>query len=306
MTRKTLMLAFCGFLLSASANAAVSGQDLPDGTIWYLHADLATMRTTDSGRELYRWLEGEVIAEVREEIGIDLNEEADRITAFSTEGLGTVIIVEGPVRKESKDKLLALAQVEAPLDIREYKGSTYYFVGEEEPEAISTDLDDLEESAYFTFAIKDKVIVASSEAQLKALMDSKGRVAGAGKHKGALFVMTAEKEFVQAGMRTGELADDDDGDWDSNILRNTEQAALLVSDADGKISIEAQLVSTDPKMAESIASIVSGLISLQAFNSGLDSQVAQVLQTTKVRVLDNVLSVSTVLDPAMVLSVIDH
>ena len=117
--------------------------------------------------------------------------------------------------------------------------------------------------------------------------------------------MTAEKEFVQAGMRTGEFADDD-GDWDSNILRNTEQAALLVSDADGKISIEAQLVSTDPKMAESIASIVNGLISLQAFNAGLDSQIAQVLQATKVRVLDNVLSVSTVLEPAMVLSVIDH
>jgi len=305
MNRKTLMLAFCGLLLSANANAAVSGQDLPDGTIWYLHADLATMRTTDSGRELYRWLEGEVIAEVREEIGIDLNEEADRITAFSTEGQGTVIIVEGQVRKESKDKLLALAQLEAPLDIREYKGSTYYFAGEEEREVTSTDLDDLEESAYFTFDIKDKVIVASSEEQLKALMDSKGRVAGAGKHKGALFVMTAEKEFVQAGMRTGEFADDD-GDWDSNILRNTEQAALLVSDADGKISIEAQLVSTDPKMAESIASIVSGLISLQAFNAGLDSQIAQVLQATKVRVLDNVLSVSTVLEPAMVLSVIDH
>lgn len=305
MIGKNLMLAFCGLLLSANANAAVSGQDLPDGTIWYLHADLATMRTTDSGRELYRWLEGEVIAEVREEIGIDLNEEADRITAFSTEGQGTVIIVEGQVRKESKDKLLALAQLEAPLDIREYKGSTYYFAGEEEREVTSTGLDDLEESAYFTFDIKDKVIVASSEEQLKALMDSKGRVAGAGKHKGALFVMTAEKEFVQAGMRTGEFADDD-GDWDSNILRNTEQAALLVSDADGKISIEAQLVSTDPKMAESIASIVSGLISLQAFNAGLDSQIAQVLQATKVRVLDNVLSVSTVLEPAMVLSVIDH
>ena len=305
MNRKTLMLAFCGLLLYANANAAVSGQDLPDGTIWYLHADLATMRTTDSGRELYRWLEGEVIAEVREEIGIDLNEEADRITAFSTEGQGTVIIVEGQVRKESKDKLLALAQLDAPLDIREYKGSTYYFAGEEEREVTSTDLDDLEESAYFTFDIKDKVIVASSEEQLKALMDSKGRVAGAGKHKGALFVMTAEKEFVQAGMRTGEFADDD-GDWDSNILRNTEQAALRVSDADGKISIEAQLVSTDPKMAESIASIVSGLISLQAFNAGLDSQIAQVLQATKVRVLDNVLSVSTVLEPAMVLSVIDH
>jgi len=305
MIGKNLMLAFCGLLLYANANAAVSGQDLPDGTIWYLHADLATMRTTDSGRELYRWLEGEVIAEVREEIGIDLNEEADRITAFSTEGQGTVIIVEGQVRKESKDKLLALAQLDAPLDIREYKGSTYYFAGEEEREVTSTGLDDLEESAYFTFDIKDRVIVASSEEQLKALMDSKGRVAGAGKHKGALFVMTAEKEFVQAGMRTGEFADDD-GDWDSNILRNTEQAALLVSDADGKISIEAQLVSTDPKMAESIASIVSGLISLQAFNAGLDTQIAQVLQATKVRVLDNVLSVSTVLEPAMVLSVIDH
>ncbi|MDH4108164.1 MAG: hypothetical protein OEW35_07590 [Gammaproteobacteria bacterium] len=306
MTRKILSFALCSLMLAGAASAAVSDQDLPDGTVWYLHADLVAMRSTDSGRDLYRWLEGEVIVEIRDEIGIDLNKEADRITAFSTETLGTVIIVEGPVEKASKDKLLALAELESKLDIRDYKGKTYYFAGDREPEVTSTDFDDLEESAYFTFDIQDKVIVASSEEQLKALMDSKGRIPGAGSHKGALFVLTAEKEFVQAGMRTGAMADDDDDDWDSNILRNTEHAALLVSDADGKIAVEAKLVSTDPKMAASIGSIVSGLISLQAFNEGLDTEIARVLQATKVTVLDNVLSISAVLEPGMIVSVLEN
>jgi len=305
MFRRSLTLVLLGLALSAGARAAVSDGDLPEGAIWYLHADLATMRATDSGRELYRWLEDEVIVEVNEEIGIDLNKEADRITAYSTESLGTVIIVEGRLEQESKDKLLALAQAEKSLDIRNYKGVTYYFAGDDEPEVTSSDLDDLEDSAYFTFDVKDTVIVASSEEQLKALIDSKGRVTGAGKHKGALFVMTAEKEFVQAGMRTGD-ADDGDGDWESNILRNTEQASLLVSDAHGMIAIEARLVSRDPQMAASIGSIISGLISLQAFNQGLDTKVAEALQATKVRVLENVLSVSTVLEPAAVLAVIDN
>ena len=100
------------------------------------------------------------------------------------------------------------------------------------------------------------------------------------------------------------MADDDD-DWESNILRNTEQAAVLVSDSGGQIAVEAQLVSTDPKMAASIGSIVSGLISLQAFNSELDPELLSLIQNTKVKVKDNVLSLSTVIDPEIIVSVLD-
>lgn len=296
----------CGLALFAAlpAAAGVSKEDLPAGTVWYLHADLDAMRNTDSGRELYGWLEGEVVVEIKEELGIDLNKEADRVTAYSTEAHGTVVIVEGAVSRSARDKLLEIAGHEHPLEVLEYGGRSYYHVGDEEAAVHGNGVDDLDASAYFTFDIPERLIVASREAQLKALMDSGGRIPGGGRHDGALFVLSADKDFVQAGLRTDEFADDEQ-DWDSNILRNTEQAALLVADRGGLIVVEAQLVSTDPGMAESIGSIVSGLISLQAFNSGLESDVARALQSTKVDVLENVLSISTVLEPKLIRSLLD-
>lgn len=299
MTRLiTLCLALAAVLPAA---AAVTDDNLPAGTVWYLHADLDAMRNAESGRELYRWFEGEVVIEVNEELGININEEVDRVTAYATEAAGTVVVIDGPVTRESREKLLALAQLERPLEMLDYRGQIYYHVGDAAAGngRPTVDLDDLEESAYFTFDVPGKVIVASQEDELRSLMDRKGRIAGGGSHSGALFVLTAEKDYVQAGMRTRHFAGED-GNWNSNILRNTEQAALLVSDSGGLVAIEAQLVSTDPRMAESIGSIVSGLISLQAFNSGLESNLARVLQNTKVRVMDNVLSISTVLEASMI------
>ena len=120
---------------------------------------------------------------------------------------------------------------------------------------------DFGDVAYSSFAIDGKAIITSNEDQLKELLDNGGKIAGSGSHDGALFVMSADTSFVQAGLRTDALSDADDDDWNSNIIRNTKQAALLVSDSAGMIAVEAKLVSTDPKMAEAIGGIVNGLIS---------------------------------------------
>ncbi len=140
---------------------------------------------------------------------------------------------------------------------------------------------------------------------MKALLDNGGKIAGSGSHDGALFVISADKSFVQAGMRTDMISDDNDDDWDSNILRNTKQAALLVSDRSGMIAIEAKLVSTDPKMAEAIGGIVNGLIALQAFNSELGPEIQSLIRNTKVEVNDAILSINTVIDPDLVVSVLN-
>ncbi|MGI9204643.1 MAG: hypothetical protein ACR2Q3_11560, partial [Woeseiaceae bacterium] len=88
--------------------------------------------------------------------------------------------------------------------------------------------------------------------------------------------------------------------------RNTEQAALLVSDASGMIAVEAQLVSTDPKMAQAIGGIINGLIGLQAFNSELGPEIQGLIRNTRVEVNDKMLSINTVIDPDLVVSVLDH
>ena len=113
-----------------------------------------------------------------------------------------------------------------------------------------------------------------------------------------------DKTFVQAGLKTDQFADDDD-DWNSNIIRNTEQAALMLADKDGMIAIEAKLVSADPRVTESIGGIVNGLISLQAFNSDLDPEILSLIRNTKINVDEKVLSISTVIDPSVVLAVLD-
>ncbi len=288
------------------SNAGVNSGDFPGATVWYLHADFKQMRSTESGGPLYRWLDGEIFADIYEELGINIGEETDWVTAYSSPESGTVIVISGPMTKDSQDKFLAIAALEGSLDVREHRNKTYYHVGDAEAASGQDEdpFDALEDSAFFSFAVKGKLLVASNENQLKALIDSGGKVKGSGSHDGALFVLTADKTFVQAGLKTDQFADDDD-DWNSNIIRNTEQAALMLADKDGMIAIEAKLVSADPRVTESIGGIVNGLISLQAFNSDLDPEILSLIRNTKINVDEKVLSISTVIDPSVVLAVLD-
>jgi len=307
--RKTL-ISFT-LLLPLVAYGEVRQDELPEGTKWYLHADLKQMRESSSGRELYNWMDDEIFIEIHDEVGIDVSKEADRLTAFSSLDQGTIVVIEGNISKESQDKVLALAAAEAKLDTRNHKGKTYFHVQNSgrsgHPEFDDSDgnsaLDDLHDEAFFSFAIRNKLIVAASDRQMQAMLDTGGKVAGSPARSGALFVLTADKTFVQAGLKTDDLTDDDGG-WQSNIIRNTEQIALLVSESKDHIAIEAQLVSADPRMAESIGGIINGLISLQAFNSDLDPELQSLLQSTKILVNDKVLSISTVISQKAIVKVL--
>lgn len=295
------------FSFPLHASGAVTAGDLPGDTIWYMHADLEAMRTTESGSKIYAWFEDEVVEDISEETGIDLSAEVNSMTAFSDATNGTVVVIDGAITRESQERLLAIATMQAggDIDLLEYKGMTYYHIGDEEDEGDwgNEPFDDLEDSAWFSFALDNKAILTSTEKQLQALLDSGGKIAGSGSHDGALFVLSADKSFVQAGMQADNMASEDD-DWESNILRNTKQAAVLIADKDGMIAIEAQLVSADPKMAQAIGGIINGLISLQAFNSDLDPEIQELIRNTRVEVVDNTLSINTVIDPDTILTVL--
>jgi hypothetical protein len=293
-------------LAASATNAEVSPASLPGETVWYLHADLEELRDAGSGKHIYRWLEEEVFADVREDLGIDLAKEASSLTAFSDASLGTVIVVDGDITDATRDKLIALAAADSKLETLKHDGRTYYHAERrEEGSDGNSRLDDLERSAYFSFDVEDKVIVASDPEQLKALLESGGRIAGNQSHPGALLVLTADKSFVQAGVRTAQFTDDDDEGWDSNILRNTELVALLVSDRNGLLSIEAQLVSHEPTMAQSLGGIINGLISLQALNGSLDPDIRTLIQNTKIEVKDRILSINAVINPELVVRVLE-
>ena len=135
--------------LSFSLPLAVSGAeltigDLPEDTVWYMHANLKEMRNSDSGSRVYAWFEDEVVVEINEELGIDLNSEVDSVTAFSDSTNGTVMIIEGPITKRTQEKMLAVAHLESTVETRNYKGMDYYYIGDG-PEGKSRDNDPFED-----------------------------------------------------------------------------------------------------------------------------------------------------------------
>lgn len=306
MFAKRLLLLLVVAALPGYTVAEVAASEIPGDAVWYLHVDLEELRTASSGKELYAWLDDEVFAEVQEDLGIDLNREADSVTAFSDAALGTVIVVDGAISDTTRDKLMALAAADAKLDMRSRGNRTYYHADRSESQRAAShrSLDELQKSAFFSFDVDNKLIVTSDERQMEALLDSQGRIAGNQSHRGALFVLTADKNFVQAGVRTRELGGEGNG-WDSNILRNTEQVALLVAEQNGRMALEAQLVSREPAMARSLAGIMNGLISLQMLDENMEPRLLHLIQNTRIEVKDAVLSINTVLDRETIAAMIE-
>jgi len=302
-------------LLLAVPTLAYAGVDsIPGGATWYFHADFDAMRKGKASKGLYDWLDGEVFAEIRNEIGIDFDKEARQFTAFSAANKGPVLVLEGKISQETRDKVLAIAAVDGELETFKASGKAYYFFDGEDNESdsdesetgnIDIDIDSLEEEAYVSVALKNKIVITNKREQMEQLLDNNGKIDSGRKEKNALFVLRAERSLIQAGVNADRMQVDDDGDWDSNILKNTKQVAVLLSDLGDKLGIEAKLMTTEPEMADSMASIVRGLISLQAFNDDMDPEMASVLQSTKVDVAGNTLQISLALEPDTVVSALD-
>ena len=305
---RSLILLFL-FLAPVAALSALSVDDLPGTSKWYFHADFKQMRASDAGQHLYAWMQEEIFDEIRDEAGVDLDKEADYLTAFATEDDGMVIVIEGKISQETEDKVVAMGAASGSLNRHGSGRTAFYHIKDDDMEIsgedidIDIDADSFDNGAYFSFALKNKLIVTSTREKMEQLLESKGKIEGVRSERGQLFVLSAERGLIQAGARTADF--DGNGNWDSNILRNTEHAALLVSDKKGKVSIEAQLVTTEPEMAESLASIVRGLISLQVFNDDMDPEVSSFLQNTSVDVDDTKLTISVALDPEVVVAAID-
>ena len=308
-------------VLAVPALAHAEASNIPASATWYFHADFDAMREGKASRVVYDWLNAEVFEEIRGETGIDLHKEADRMTAFAAAGEGPVIVFDGNISTETQDKIVAIAAAASAGGLQTLKssGKAYYFFdnsngsGDRESEKhrekhsdnnFDIDMGSLDEEAYVSVAVKNKVLVTNTEKQMQALLASNGKIDTAKMEKGALFVLRAERSLIQAGVNAAEM--ETGNKWDSNILRNTKQVAVLLADLGEKLGFEAQLTTSEAAMASSIASIVRGLISLQMFNDDLDPKISAVLQTAKVDVVANVLKLSLALDPATVVAALEN
>lgn len=294
------LVIFFLLIVPVAAVSALRPGDLPDTSKWYFHADFREMRTSEAGRHLYAWLQEEVFEDVRDEAGVDLDKEAEFLTAFATRDDGLIVVIEGDISQQTEDKLVAMGAASGSLDRFGSGGNAFYHVKGDDHPGNDIDIDSFDDGAYFSFAVRNKLIVTSTRGAMEELLDDKGRVQGVRAEKGQLFVLSADRSLMQAGASTTDF-----GGWDSNILRNAQQAALLVADKAGQLAIEVQLVTSEAEMAESLASIVRGLISLQVFNEDMDPEIAGFLQSTVVDVDDNKLTINVALDPEAVVAAID-
>jgi hypothetical protein len=308
-----LKLMIVGLLLAIPGLATAKADDIPGAATWYLYVDLEKMRSDEAGRAIYDWLREEAFDEIKEDSGVDFEKELDSLTAYSTEGQGPVILFEGNFSQSSKDKIMTFIAAEGDLQPKKSSGKSYYrLTGNGKSEdgktriksgSLEIQLDSLEDESWVSTDIKNKVIVTSSEVQMQGMLKNGGKVFGSRSHDGALVVLTAETALLQAGMNSSAM-DDEDGDsgWNSAILRNTEQVAFLVAAAANKLAIEAKLITSEPDMANSLASVVRGVISLASFSDDMEADAIAVIQSTKVEAKGNSLTVSLAIDPGLLVT----
>lgn len=301
---RTLKFLAVVLLLGLPAMVHADATDVPGSAVWYFHIDFAAMQTDSAGQSLYAWLADEVFAEIEEEVGIDVGSEVDRLTAYSLADQGPVIVIEGDISQESKDMILGFVAVSGDIQPLKSSGKNYYHVRDSdedhdgmsyESDDISINIESLEDEAWLSLAVANKLIVTSSEGQMQQLLANDGKIAGDRGHGGALIVLTAEKTLLQAGAKSSLLGDDDDGGWESNILRNAEQIAFMLAADNNSLVIQAKLVTTEPDMAQTLASVARGLISLVAFDDDMEPAAKAVLRSTKVEADGRTLSLSLVI-----------
>jgi len=292
-------------MLSVPMVAGADASSVPGGANWYFYVDLEQMRSGGPGAPMYNWLRDEVLEEIREDSGIDVEKEIDRITSYSTNDDGAVLIIDGKLSQETRDVIMAFIASGGDISPLKSRGKTYYhFGGDDSADEdvvydagnIGFKVESLGDESWISMDVKDKVIVTSTEGHLKALLENNGRVKGSRSVDGALMVLTAEKTLVQAGMKSGMVEE-----WDSSILRNTEQVAFLISAAANKLAIEAKLITTEAEMAESLASVARGLITLMSFDDEMDAETAAVLKGTRIEARGNSLSLSLAVAPELVI-----
>lgn len=312
---KFAALLTAGLLLTAPGLAVADARDVPGSATWYLHIDLERIRTTEAGSGVHRWMVDEIFNDIKEDSGLDLEKELDRLTAYSLEGQGPVFLFEGPISQVSRDRLMTLIAVKGDLQPLKASNKAYYrFTGNDSDDTekarvgggnIEIEFDSLEDEAWISMALNNKVIVTSNEEQMKEMLRGGGKIAGSNGHKGALLVLTAEKTLLQAGMNSAVLGNDGESGWDSNILRNTEQVAFLVAAANKKLALEVQLTTREPDMAQSLASVVRGLISLVSFSDDMDAEAIAVLQGTRVDTKGNNLTISLAVDSELLVTTLN-
>lgn len=285
---------FVSVVLLSGSSFAADLSEMPADAAFYLHVNIEGMRSYPAGQPLYDWLSEEALDEVREETGIAIGEELNSVTVLAyDEGIGTVLL-RGPLSSDARDQLLSLANENGAAP---YGNHPDAFVIENEGRFGRNSADQL----YFSLNGPDLIVITTRQSDMDTYVDT-GDVFFSQEPGSSLIVLRADRSLVQGGMRNaGEFADK----WDSSVMKNMEEAALLVADQGGDLSLQAQVRATTPAIAASMGAVVEGLLALKHLAIEEEPELAALLQEVQVGSNGDLLSIEALVEADALVDILD-
>jgi hypothetical protein len=288
-----------GLACAVAQAASLDSNNLPEGSNWYAHVNMDLIRSTDVGRQLMLETVDEALGDIEDELGVDLGNEVEGVTLFG----GTLpveqgaVILHGAISDGSQDAIMArLAEEETGVFATASGGMTFYTIPEGDGTMRYTEEGDHVEEVsfghrdelYFSFGTAQTLVTHSMET-MQNFLDSGGLLASMDSvDPGAMVVLQADRALMQGGANTSL---DMGGPFDSSVLKNLDSVALVVSEDNGGLVINAELLANSPEVAMSVRNVVEGLVALKALE-GSDDDMGAILRSVRFESEGEVLRVS--------------
>jgi len=250
---------------------------------FYLSVNIDALRGSDASEPLYRFLDGEVLDELRDEFGTGL---VDAISGVSIFGTGAdqapAVVLHGIIPPTARDRIVdEVFRDKGEVELKTMHGRNYYEFAD-----LELDWDGVEEreggrhdALLIAFGDRGQSMITPDPLLMDRFLRD-GALPEA-EMSPELMVLQAERPLAHAGMNNhGERAGNRrHGPWESKMLRRVQRIGMVFADAGGSLAFTLEAESESAELAEAMANLVRGLISLKMLSEDPDP---------KMRLLDNV------------------
>lgn len=277
------LLYFCLAVFGSALTAApASAQPVAaHDSAFYLSINLATMRDGTASAPLYRWVEGEVLEDLRDELGTDLIDSLEGVSIFGT-GAEQVpaVVLHGTIPQSARDRIVdGVFESKGEIELKTLHGRNYYsFSG------LELDWDGVEnhdggdgdgsnhDALLIAFGDQGQSMI-TPDPLIMDLFLRHGELAQA-EMAPDLMVLQANRALIQGGLsnRQNLPGVGPNGPWESEMFRKVERFGIILADENDAVSFTLEAQSATPEVAEAMANLVEGLISLKALSGENDPE----------------------------------
>lgn len=305
MKALVLIAGLAAGLLPGGAPTAqnLTQQDLLPGAQWYVHVNARLLRESALTAPFYDESLGEAFADIREEMGVDLGRDITAITVFgsASPGRDTAVVLHGRLGGDNRARLDELASTAGHFVEHDYGGARYIEVSGigDSPGSVRAG------QALMIHYGADKTLISTSESTMHRLLDPAGdAVVVEPDNPDTLLVLQADRSLVQAGMDARNL--DLNGHWNSSLLNNVERAMAVVSERNGGLGIQLQVLTADEATATYVQNILQGLISLKALSGDDDPAMAELLNRLDLKTSARQVLLEVDISPELAAKIVDE